>query len=378
MHTAPRYLLIVLAVVISGHYLLSFTTTSYPRFLSSSNGGVNPNAKNNVPMEYYYSQVINSTHTLELANRKRANATFVILARNSDLDSTVRSVREMEDRFNTRHGYPFVLLNDEPFTEEFKRRLNAVASGEVFYGQVPKEHWVQPDWVDEDRATKGREQLVADNVIYGGSVSYRNMCRFNSGCVSYPWGYYSPSFFCGGRVSRLVGGRESKMWAEMRAAFFGGSTAGLRCPHAGLRSRRGQFRATLEAYGGWRLDYRRISRAGYAAGLGATPSLPYSMGGLQTGRSYMGGSHADCSTSLVIAICLRPRRPLNEEGRCSVAVSVFSRHRPPHGCPPFPSRRSRAGSAPAERSCVPARTTGDTFCVGGGVDTRSCTAPTCY
>ncbi|KAJ7753985.1 glycosyltransferase family 15 protein [Mycena metata] len=180
MHTAPRYLLIVLAVVISGHYLLSFTTTSYPRFLSSSNA-VNPNAKNTVPMEYYYSQVINSTHTLELANRKRANATFVILARNSDLDSTVRSVREMEDRFNRRHGYPFVLLNDEPFTEEFKRRLNAVASGEVFYGQVPKEHWVQPDWVDEDRATKGREQLVADNVIYGGSVSYRNMCRFNSG-----------------------------------------------------------------------------------------------------------------------------------------------------------------------------------------------------
>ncbi|KAJ7753990.1 glycosyl transferase [Mycena metata] len=87
----------------------------------------------------------------------------------------------MEDRFNRRHGYPFVLLNDQPFTEEFKRRLNAVASGEVFYGQVLREHWVQPDWVDEDRATKGREQLVADNVIYGGSVSYRNMCRFNSG-----------------------------------------------------------------------------------------------------------------------------------------------------------------------------------------------------
>ncbi|KAJ7016821.1 glycolipid 2-alpha-mannosyltransferase-domain-containing protein [Mycena alexandri] len=183
MHSAPRYLLVVLAVVISGHYLLSVTTTSYPRFLASSYNaaGPNPNAKNNVPDAYYYSQIINSTHTLELAERKRANAAFVILARNSDLDSTVRSVREVEDRFNRRHGYPFVLLNDEPFTEEFKRRLNAVASGEVFYGQVPREHWVQPDWIDEDRATKGREQLVADNVIYGGSVSYRNMCRFNSG-----------------------------------------------------------------------------------------------------------------------------------------------------------------------------------------------------
>ena len=35
--------------------------------------------------------------------------------------------------------------------------------------------------VDEDKATKGREKMQADNIIYGGSVSYRNMCRFNSG-----------------------------------------------------------------------------------------------------------------------------------------------------------------------------------------------------
>jgi hypothetical protein len=50
----------------------------------------------------------------------RANATFVILARNSDLDSTVQSIRDMEDRFNRRHGYPYVFLNEVPFTDEFK------------------------------------------------------------------------------------------------------------------------------------------------------------------------------------------------------------------------------------------------------------------
>ncbi|KAJ7740102.1 glycolipid 2-alpha-mannosyltransferase-domain-containing protein [Mycena metata] len=220
MHTAPRYLLVVLAVVISGHYLLSFTTTSYPRFLSSaSSNAVNPNAKSNVPMEYYYSQVINSTHTLELANRKRANATFVILARNSDLDSTVRSVREMEDRFNRRHGYPFVLLNDEPFTEEFKRRLNAVASGEVFYGQVPREHWVQPDWVDEDRATKGREQLVADNVICGGSVSYRTgVALIRGACLRFGV-YFLRSTF-------LLGRGSLGLWSRDRWARGGLATTG--------------------------------------------------------------------------------------------------------------------------------------------------------
>lgn len=51
---------------------------------------------------------------------RRANASFVILARNSDLDGTVRSIREIEDRFNKYYGYPYVLLNEEQFTDEFK------------------------------------------------------------------------------------------------------------------------------------------------------------------------------------------------------------------------------------------------------------------
>ncbi len=50
----------------------------------------------------------------------RANATFVFLCRNSDLAGVVSSIRQMEDRFNRRYGYPWVLLNEEPFTEEFK------------------------------------------------------------------------------------------------------------------------------------------------------------------------------------------------------------------------------------------------------------------
>lgn len=42
------------------------------------------------------------------------------LARNNDLDGTVRSIREIEDRFNKYHDYPYVLLNEEQLTDEFK------------------------------------------------------------------------------------------------------------------------------------------------------------------------------------------------------------------------------------------------------------------
>ena len=59
--------------------------------------------------------------------------------------------------------------------------MSNIISGEVTYAQIPAHHWYQPDWIDEDRARASRDKMVADNIIYGGSVSYRNMCRFNSG-----------------------------------------------------------------------------------------------------------------------------------------------------------------------------------------------------
>jgi hypothetical protein len=62
-----------------------------------------------------------SAETLDIiVQERRANATFVLLARNSDLEGVVESIRQMEDRFNHKHKYPWVFLNEEPFTEAFK------------------------------------------------------------------------------------------------------------------------------------------------------------------------------------------------------------------------------------------------------------------
>ena len=52
---------------------------------------------------------------------RRANATFVMLARNSDVDSAVHAVRSVEDRFNGNYNYPWVFLNEQPFSNDFKR-----------------------------------------------------------------------------------------------------------------------------------------------------------------------------------------------------------------------------------------------------------------
>ena len=58
---------------------------------------------------------------MNATNGLRANATFIILARNSELEGAIRTVRSIEDRFNRNYRYPYVFLNDEPFTDDFKR-----------------------------------------------------------------------------------------------------------------------------------------------------------------------------------------------------------------------------------------------------------------
>ena len=38
----------------------------------------------------------------------------------------------------------------------------------VSFGVIPPEDWLQPDWIDEERAKAGRDELVRQNIVYGG------------------------------------------------------------------------------------------------------------------------------------------------------------------------------------------------------------------
>ncbi|KAF5983454.1 glycolipid 2-alpha-mannosyltransferase [Fusarium coicis] len=111
----------------------------------------------------------------------RVNATFVTLARNSDVWNIAKSIREVEDRFNRKYGYDWVFLNEKPFDATFKRVTSALVSGKTYYGLIPPENWSFPDWIDQDKAKKVREDMAEKKIIYGDSVSYRHMCRFESG-----------------------------------------------------------------------------------------------------------------------------------------------------------------------------------------------------
>lgn len=102
------------------------------------------------------------------------------------------------------------------------RRIEELTESTVKYGLIPHEDWVQPDWIDEEKAKAARQGMIKDNVIYGGAFAfdlgsdtlilislyrqcpvrllhsflrsslilafrrYRNMCRFNSGVRGIP------------------------------------------------------------------------------------------------------------------------------------------------------------------------------------------------
>lgn len=108
-------------------------------------------------------------------------AVLLMLVRNFEVQDALEAMRQIEDRFNHRYKYPWVFLNDEKFTEEFETLTRGVASGHVYYGQVPVEHWSIPSWINQTYMHERMEDLEARDVIYGGSLSYRNMCRFYSG-----------------------------------------------------------------------------------------------------------------------------------------------------------------------------------------------------
>ena len=134
---------------------------------TASSPPVSPNASSGLPPP--------------LSQEEKMNATFVTLARNTDLWEIVKSIRTVEDRFNRNYHYDWVFLNDKPFDAEFKRVTTALVSGKTYYGDIPEEHWSFPDFIDQDKAAKVREDMAEQKIIYGDSISYRHMCRFESG-----------------------------------------------------------------------------------------------------------------------------------------------------------------------------------------------------
>jgi alpha 1,2-mannosyltransferase len=111
----------------------------------------------------------------------KENAVIIVLCRNSDKEGIKRSIQQFEQRFNHKHEYPYVFLNDQEFTDEFKAELASTVSGPIEFGRLTSEEFGIPSHIDMLRAEKSMAEMKRKGVIYGDSLSYRKMCRFFSG-----------------------------------------------------------------------------------------------------------------------------------------------------------------------------------------------------
>ncbi|RCH77894.1 hypothetical protein CU098_000316, partial [Rhizopus stolonifer] len=113
---------------------------------------------------------------------KKAKAAIVILVRNKEQEAIAQTIVNFQDKFNKNFDYPYVFLNEVPFTPQFKSAMRAAApSAMMQFGLVPEEHWSYPSWIDQDLAAESRKKMESEGVMYAGLESYHHMCRYQSG-----------------------------------------------------------------------------------------------------------------------------------------------------------------------------------------------------
>ncbi|KAJ2005277.1 hypothetical protein GGI02_001097 [Coemansia sp. RSA 2322] len=115
---------------------------------------------------------IKDTHSLPV------RAAIVALVRNEELFEMRLAVRQIEDRFNSRFNYPYVFVNDVPFTEEFMQGIRDVTRAPVEFGILDHDSWKVPEWIDQERYEHVKQTA---KYPHGEKDSYRKMCRFQSG-----------------------------------------------------------------------------------------------------------------------------------------------------------------------------------------------------
>ncbi|KAI1935137.1 O-glycoside alpha-1,2-mannosyltransferase 4 [Ophidiomyces ophidiicola] len=123
-----------------------------------------------------------ATGCLEIdTSTPRANAAFVVLARNKELEGVIQSIKSIERHFNRFWHYPYVFLNDGDFEESFKASVRNYTSAPVEFGKIEHSMWGFPDWISPEVAKEGiRKQgdaaiMYEQNKTYGFTIAVKEL-----------------------------------------------------------------------------------------------------------------------------------------------------------------------------------------------------------
>ncbi|CAI4036079.1 hypothetical protein SMKI_14G2960 [Saccharomyces mikatae IFO 1815] len=131
----------------------------------------------------FYSNCVDTREYLLNPSYTKQNASFVMLARNEEIEDVIKTIYSIEEHFNQWFHYPYVFLNDQPFEEDFKAKiLNATSGADVEFGTIDEIVWNFPiDVKDTFDFYNAIEDQGDRSILYGNLESYHKMCRFYSG-----------------------------------------------------------------------------------------------------------------------------------------------------------------------------------------------------
>lgn len=146
------------------------------------------------PFLYWLTATSNSSQsdTLETVNdvfdddqsniqwrKGQVKGALVILAREQDLHGIRGTMRDIEDRFNHKHGYPYVILSEQDLSQKFRDWIRSVAStSKVYFGHIDEQMWNEPSWIDKGLAEEKALEMQRHGIYHGESMSWRKMARY--------------------------------------------------------------------------------------------------------------------------------------------------------------------------------------------------------
>lgn len=114
-------------------------------------------------------------------DQPRANAAFIMLCRNLEIKGVISSMKSMERHFNQWYNYPWLFLNNEEFSTEFKDAVSNQTNAKVSFGKIAMEDWEFSKDIPEAELNEWIESQGDRELLYGNLKSYHKMCRFYSG-----------------------------------------------------------------------------------------------------------------------------------------------------------------------------------------------------
>ncbi|KIJ49679.1 glycosyltransferase family 15 protein [Sphaerobolus stellatus SS14] len=111
---------------------------------------------------------------LKGSSKAKPNAVIVMLVSPSRINQALVALRNVEDRFNRRLQYPYVILTEATITEEIQQKADWITDKRAKFADLPAEMWGPPPFLSQ-------EGIDASLKNIGFSMGYRSMCRFFSG-----------------------------------------------------------------------------------------------------------------------------------------------------------------------------------------------------